>query len=87
MTSDYQRIYNKGYTAGARCRWQEYRPPHPPQEQVRALFVAAQELSDAAHDVLSSIIPDEPIFLALKSKLEATDAAFIKISEWLKATP
>lgn len=84
MSSDYQRAYSKGYLAGANGRWPEYKPPNPPQEQVLALFIAAKDLADAAHSVLSVIIPDEDIFIELKNQVESVDDAFCAISKWLK---
>lgn len=84
MTREENRKYALGYQAGLRRAWPPYRPPHPPQPQVKALFDAADELREAAFAVLSVIIPDEPIFLDLKAKAESMDAAFAQVTEWLK---
>lgn len=83
-SDDYKRGYSKGYFAGSRRAWPEFKPPNPPQEDVLALFIAAKDLADAAHDVLNVIIPDEPIFMELKNQVDSIDDAFCKISRWLK---
>lgn len=84
VTDELTRAYLKGYYAGSRGRWPNHKPPNPPQEQVLALFVAAKDLADAANDVLSVIIPDEDIFIALKNQLDSVDSAFSEISKWLR---
>lgn len=81
---DYLRGYSKGYAAGKKGAWPEYKPPNPPQEQVQALFVAAKNLADATQNVLNAIIPDDEIFIELKNKLDSVDGAFCEISSWLK---
>ncbi len=78
--------YNNGYNAGA--KWPAHTPPNPPQEQVLELFVAAKDLRDAAFGLLQVIDaddgPDGP-FVTLQSEANKVDAAFINISNWLKA--
>ena len=87
MSAEYRRGYSRGYVAGSRRMWPEYAPPNPPEQNVLELFVAAKDLQDAALSVLAVIIPDEEIFMELKRQSENVDAAFVKISEWLKSGP
>ena len=84
MTREEQRAYMRGYSAGMRRVWPLYRPPHPPQSQVQALFDAADALREAAVSVLSVIIPDEPVFLSLQEKANAMDDSFAAVAAWLK---
>lgn len=88
---DYKRGYMKGYwSRHSAPSWPEYTPPNPPQEQVAVLFQAAKNLRDAAFGLLQVIDaddgPDGP-FVTLQKEARAVDAAFVKITAWLKTIP
>ena len=80
----YQRGYTRGYERGRRNAWPDYAPPSPPEPMVHEMASALKRLAEAAHDVLSVIEPDEPIFKNLQAARDHADAVMGMLSEWLK---
>lgn len=78
-----QRIYARGYSAGARCRWPAHKPPAPPDERVASMQRAAQALRDALDAACATFPEDDEFVLTLDPPISAFDAEMEKWTAWL----
>lgn len=84
MSDDYKRGYSKGYAAGSRGTWPDYRPIKPPDEIVGALVEAVQKFRDAVDGQLAMLDPDDEWQTTLGEPMDAVTESLGRIGEWVR---
>ncbi len=76
--------YSRGYQAGSKGYWSENRPPHPPDERVREVIEAMQNLRDIIDNQLA-MLNDENWEAVFGPAIQRCDDAMIAITKWLRS--
>lgn len=84
---DRRRVYARGYNAGRKGAWPDHRPPKPPDDMVRELFIALQGLRDAVDSEIATFDQDDPFVEKLGQWVDKSDLAFERVGRWLCSQP
>jgi hypothetical protein len=78
------RAYNQGYFAASERWYSKEKPPLPPDECVRSLIIALQELCNAADSLLATIDENDEWSQSLGPHLDNGLAALEQYKDWLR---
>lgn len=82
-TTDTQRAYSRGYSAGRGNKWPSNKPPLPPNEHAAAIIKAAIELRNAVDSEMATFDEDDEMALRLYVYVDALDEAMKRVDRWL----
>jgi hypothetical protein len=82
MNAEENRIYQRGYQAGARKRWPKHRPPAPPLAVVAHLMASLSDIGDEL-DAFLATIDDDEFAAKLNPLITRGDEAIKAVTEWL----
>ena len=86
MSEEYKKWYGRGYSAGLRNKWPDYKPPTPPEPVIAKLMNALIELRDAVSGEIGKFGSDDEIYQTLDPLVGRADYALSEVEHWLKGS-
>jgi hypothetical protein len=84
VSEEYKKWYGRGYSAGLRNEWSDYKPPTPPEPVIAELMNALIELRDAVSGEIGKFGEDDEIYQLLDPLVGRADYALSEVKHWLK---
>jgi hypothetical protein len=75
--------YHRGYQAGLKRNWPDYRPPLPPDPLLREFVEAGVILADRVHGLISLLDEHDEWTRLVSPGIARFDTAMSQLSEWL----
>lgn len=85
MNTEERLAYARGYNAAVAGRWPQHKMPVPPDKVLAEYMRSAKELRDAVDSALATFSPDDELQTELGPSVDAFDAAFTMLRDWLTA--